>query len=174
MIYKEVQANLFDYYDKGYYVAQCLSADLVAGAGIAVEFNNRLNMKNKLLNNFPHKGYVYFTNSDGTGAEVFIPTALIQDRVFNLITKERVWERPTYQDLTIALNFMRLKIIEMLKEGNSDVNKIALPLIGCGIDGLEWKTVRKAIKEVFGDMDIEIVVCYLERDKDKVIKNDAE
>ena len=63
---------------------------------------------------------------------------------------------------------MRLKIIKMLKEGNSDVNKIALPLIGCGIDGLEWKTVRKAIKEVFGDMDIEIVVCYLERDKHKV------
>ena len=168
MIYKEVQADLFDYYDKGYYVAQCLSADLVAGAGIAVLFNQKLDMKNKLLNNFPHKGYVYFTNSDGTGAEVFIPTALIQDRVFNLITKDRVWEKPIYQDLTIALNFMRLKIIEMLKENIPNADKIALPLIGCGIDGLEWKMVRKAIKEVFGDLDIEIVVCYLERDKDKV------
>ena len=168
MTYKEIQADLFDYYDKGYYVAQCLSADLVAGAGIAALFNKKLDMKRKLLEKFPHKGYVYFTNSDGTGAEVFIPTALIQDRVFNLITKDRVWEKPIYQDLTIALNFMRLKIIEMLKENIPNVDKIALPLIGCGIDGLEWKIVRKVIKEVFGDLDIEIVVCYLERDKDKV------
>ena len=168
MIYKEVQADLFDYYDKGYYVAQCLSADLVAGAGIAVLFNQKLDMKNKLLKNFPHKGYVYFTNSDGTGAEVFIPTALIQDRVFNLITKDRVWEKPTILDLTIALNFMRMKIIEMLESGISDVLNMAFPLIGCGIDGLEWKTVRRAIKEVFGDMDINIVVCYLERDRHKV------
>jgi len=167
MTYKEIQADLFDYYDNGYYVAQCLSADLVAGAGIAVLFNQKLDMKRKLLERFPNGAYIPIYTPNNVISNNFIPMAILQDRVFNLITKNRVWEKPTYQDLTLSLSVMRLHILNMKKD-NINIDKIALPLIGCGIDGLEWKIVRKAIKEVFGDIDIEIVVCYLERDKDKV------
>ena len=52
------------------------------------------------------------------------------------------------------------------------INKIAFPLIGCGIDGLEWKKVREIIKDVFSGMNLDIIVCYLEKDKDKVINNE--
>ena len=85
-----------------------------------------------------------------------------------MITKNKVWEKPTYGDLGLSLIATKEHIINMNFNKENNVDRIALPLIGCGIDGLEWKMVRKAIKEVFGDLDIKIVVCYLERDKDKV------
>lgn len=39
------------------------------------------------------------------------------------------------------------------------ITKIAMPVIGCGLDKLSWDKVSEAIKEVFSDSDIEILVC---------------
>ena len=47
MIYKEEVRDLFSVPDD-YYFAQCISADFTMGKGIAVEFNKRFDMKNKL------------------------------------------------------------------------------------------------------------------------------
>ena len=44
------------------------------------------------------------------------------------------------------------------KEG---VTKIAMPKIGSGLDKLNWLQVQTIILDVFKDMDIEIVVCYV-------------
>ena len=41
----------------------------------------------------------------------------------------------------------------------SECKKIAIPVIGCGLDGLEWCKVSEIIKEVFKGTDIEILVC---------------
>ena len=38
--------------------------------------------------------------------------------------------------------------------------KIAMPRIGCGLDRLEWGNVRRMIKCLFADTDVEILVCY--------------
>lgn len=35
---------------------------------------------------------------------------------------------------------------------------MALPRIGCGLDGLEWDKVKDMLHEVFGDESVEIVV----------------
>ena len=37
--------------------------------------------------------------------------------------------------------------------------KIAMPLLGCGLDRLNWDIVKYHIKQVFKDTDIEILVC---------------
>ena len=50
------------------------------------------------------------------------------------------------------VNIVRLKI-------PSDCKKIAMPVIGCGLDRLEWSKVSEIIKEVFECTDIEILVC---------------
>ena len=42
-----------------------------------------------------------------------------------------------------------------------NITKIAMPKIGCGLDKLKWEDVSSAIKEIFADSQIEIVVCYL-------------
>ncbi len=38
---------------------------------------------------------------------------------------------------------------------------LAMPKIGCGLDKLQWSKVREIICDVFKDVDIEILVCYL-------------
>ena len=39
------------------------------------------------------------------------------------------------------------------------VTKIAMPIIGCGLDRLQWDKVSEIIKEVFKNKNIEILVC---------------
>jgi O-acetyl-ADP-ribose deacetylase (regulator of RNase III) len=41
----------------------------------------------------------------------------------------------------------------------SGITKIAMPIIGCGLDRLQWDRVSEIIKEVFKNTDIEILVC---------------
>jgi O-acetyl-ADP-ribose deacetylase (regulator of RNase III) len=41
------------------------------------------------------------------------------------------------------------------------VERIAMPRIGCGLDGLHWPDVKDAINKAFFETDIEILVCVL-------------
>ena len=75
------------------------------------------------------------------------------DNVFNLVTKDKYWNKPTYSTLQGALEDMRNQI-QVLQ-----VKKLAMPCIGSGLDRLEWVKVRRMIKEIFNNVDIEIVVC---------------
>ena len=144
MTYKEEIRDLFSVSDD-YYLAHCISADFGMGKGIVIEFNRRFDMKNKLQTKYPNFVNDYHHNRWGG-------MALIEGRVINLITKERYWQKPTYQTMREALNIARLRI-------PSDCKKIAMPVIGCGLDRLEWCKVSEIIKEVFEDTDIEILVC---------------
>ena len=111
MEYREECCNLFDYYDKGYILVQCLSADLVAGAGIAVEFNKRLDMKNRLRQRYPYGVYMAYNHKIS-----FLPTCVYEQRVFNLITKDKVWEKPTYENFELSLKVMRYGIEQLYQK----------------------------------------------------------
>ena len=41
------------------------------------------------------------------------------------------------------------------------ISKLEMPLIGCGLDRLDWLKVKDIIKTVFEKTDIEILVCKL-------------
>ena len=45
-----------------------------------------------------------------------------------------------------------------LEEG---IAKVAMPTIGAGLDRLAWGEVSALVQSVFGDTDIEILVCRL-------------
>lgn len=45
---------------------------------------------------------------------------------------------------------------------SENIHKIAMPIIGCGLDRLEWDKVSRIIKDVFQEEDIEILVCRKE------------
>ena len=145
MIYKEEIRDLFSVSDE-YYLAHCISADFALGAGIAVEFVKRFNMRKKLQTCFD--GYLneFIENN-------YKSDCLMMGRVFNLITKERYWQKPTYATMRGALEMMRKLIIE------NNVNKIAMPVIGCGLDRLTFNKVSEIIQDVFKELDIEILVC---------------
>lgn len=140
MILKEEKRNIFTVDDK-YYFAHCISSDCKMGAGIAVDFQNKFHLRNALLN-FDEDIRKH-------------PTCILIDRVFNLITKKTYSGKPTYKSLEIAITDMA-DLIDLYK-----IKYLAMPKIGCGLDRLQWSSVREIIKEVFEDVDIEILVCYL-------------
>lgn len=75
-----------------------------------------------------------------------------QRYIYYLVSKNETYSKPTYQDLSYSLEAMR----KHMKENN--VSKLAMPRIGCGIDGLQWDKVSDLIKEVFGKENVEITI----------------
>lgn len=148
MIFKEEKRDLFSV-PEDYYLAHCISADFGMGKGIVVEFNKRFNMKNKLIQKYPN----YLSIWDSSYEED-IP-CILQDKVFNLITKRNYWNKPTYSSLENSLIAMKC-----LAEINN-ISKIAMPIIGCGLDRLQWNKVKEIIQSVFEDTNIEILVCSI-------------
>ena len=81
--------------------------------------------------------------------------ALLIDNVFNLVTKERCFHKPTYDTLYDTLVDMREQCEDF------DITRLAMPLIGCGLDKLEWDKVKDVIEDVFENTNIEILICIL-------------
>ena len=141
----EVQGDLFAV-PQGYYLAHCISGDYALGAGIAKKFDEVYNMRFKLHKNYAIPNGEKFAN---------VGSALLIDNVFNLVTKARVFHKPTYDTLYDTLFDMKQQCKDL------DITKLAIPMIGCGLDKLDWNVVKDIIQEVFDEDDIEILVCKL-------------
>lgn len=140
MTITEKQTNIFTV-PQGYYLAHCISGDFKLGAGIARMFDEVYNMEAKLHFLFDRHGDKY--------------EALLVDNVFNLVTKQKYFFKPTYLSIRQALEDMRTQIVEL------HIEKLAMPKIGCGLDKLQWDKVKNIIEDVFKDIPIEILICYL-------------
>lgn len=159
MTYSEDKMNLFDVGCE-YALAHCISADLKMGAGIAAEFNRRFDLKNKMIETYGDNILQWYRESSSSDEPVYgscVSKGLDGSctLVYNLITKERYWHKPTYRSLRDALLGLRGHVLM------NNIKKLAMPRIGCGLDRLEWYKVRDIIHEVFNDIDIEIKICYL-------------
>jgi O-acetyl-ADP-ribose deacetylase (regulator of RNase III) len=51
------------------------------------------------------------------------------------------------------------------------VNHLAMPRIGCGLDGLEWDKVKLIIQRVFKQTECEITIYTLKHSREKEKKN---
>lgn len=53
--------------------------------------------------------------------------------------------------------------LEKMKEVciKNGITLIAMPIIGAGLDRLDWNKVSELICRIFDDMDIDILVCKL-------------
>ena len=142
---REEKRDLFSVPDD-YYLAHCISADFAMGKGIAVEFNRRFDMKNKLKAHYPDYLDQWQREKKRSGC-------ILAGRVFNLITKERYFQKPTYETLRGALECMKALCVQ------KGVRQAAMPVIGCGLDRLAWEQVSAVIQDVFSDTGIEILVC---------------
>lgn len=144
MILIEENTDLFNYEGKAW-LAHCISADFKLGAGIAVQFNERYNIKNFLIKNF------YKDTWFGKGYCIVAK----EYNIFNLVTKRKYFGKPTYDTLKYALIDMKAYALSL------NVDTIAIPRLGCGLDKLEWDKVKKLIENIFNDIDIKIIVCSL-------------
>lgn len=147
MILKRDKKDLFEM-PQEYFLAHCISADFALGAGIAKQFDSKYNMRYKLMKKYE---YIYLDSNPSR----YIGDVLLVDNVFNLITKNKCYHKPTYESLNKCLLQLR-KIVNL-----NGIDKLAIPKIGCGLDKLEWVVVEKLIISAFNDTDIEIVVCTL-------------
>jgi len=75
--------------------------------------------------------------------------------VYNLVTKERYFQKPTYENLEMCLKNLRAKLIE------DKVTKLAIPELGCGLDQLQWSRVLPLIKKVLQGVELDIYVYKL-------------
>lgn len=139
----EEYGDLFDM-DQEWCLAHCVGSDFIMGKGIATIFKSKYGNVDWLLQ-----------NSKGVGTTLLLPKNKINRNVFYLITKK--WSRyskPTYVDLENS-------IIDMFYQAKlHGINKIAMPKIGCGLDGLEWNLVKKIILE-HKPIDIDVCVKYI-------------
>ena len=142
---KEEKRDLFSV-PQGYYLAHCISGDYALGAGIARYFVDIYNMRNKLHHQHPiENGRRY----DHVGE------ALLVDNVFNLVTKPRCFQKPTYGTLGDAMADMAKQMEE------KEIDKLAIPMLGCGLDRLDWDEVLDIISDIFENKDVEILVCKI-------------
>lgn len=143
---KEVKGDLFNsaYVGPENYLVHCISNDLAMGAGIAKQFTAR-GVKDYLKANYKPKW-------EGIGYTLYAPIQGFNG-VYNLVTKDRYYMKPTYYTLEGALDELRCCL--------PDNAKIAMPYIGCGLDKLSWNKVKEIITEVFKDTNITITVCSL-------------
>lgn len=146
MIIKEEFGDLF-LTDKKYALVHCISEDCAMGKGIAVEFNKRFpKMKNVLLKFFKENPDKHFPIT------LLYHSIKEQRNVFNLVTKEKYWQKPTYHTISVCI----YRMAEICKE--RDIKYLAMPLIGCGLDKLKWSKVKAIIENAFKDQDIEILI----------------
>lgn len=137
--FSEITKDIFELSDEKYYKAHCISADYAMGAGIAKKFDKKYNIKERLIN---------------LDEEREFPDCIMIDNVFNLVTKLHYWDKPTYSSLKKSI-----RIFRDLVEAHS-IRHLAMPLIGCGLDKLNWDIVRSIIIEEFKNTDCEIIVCH--------------
>ena len=151
----EVKGNLFDT-DKyaigeNVVLAHCIASDIGMYGGIATQFIDRYNMKNKLLN---HLGCT--SNRQAIANIDLVGTAIKIDNVYNLITKLTTGELPTIEDLSNSLKDMKHQMTE------AGEHVLAIPdMIGCGIDMLDRNLVLATIQSIFLFTDITIYVVRL-------------
>ncbi len=150
MIFRSEFKDLFSV-PHDYTLCHCISADIAMGAGIAVKFSAmgikedlKIQCKaNPKLNFWNGHGFALWSN----------PNKFAWNGCFNLVTKEKYWHKPTLRTMKEALQDMRSNLIRL------NIGKIAMPMIGCGLDRLDWKSVSEIIYNVFDDTDLEIMVC---------------
>lgn len=140
MDYSEEKISVFNAPDN-YYLAHCISSDCLMGAGIAMKFQLKFNLRNELMTYPPHVRKS--------------PTCIKVGNVFNLITKQHARGKPTYLSLTEALMKLKQNMVD------ENIKYIAMPKIGSGLDKLDWDKVRLIIFDVFSETDITIKICYI-------------
>ena len=126
-------------------LAHCISRDLKMSKGIAKIFRETFGRINELAEQ---------------RAEIGEVAILKEGRrfIYNLVTKAKYSDFPSYESLRQSLVAMKKHAIE------NKVKEIAMPKIGCGLDKLDWNAVRTLIKNIFMQTDVSITVYHFDKE----------
>ena len=76
--------------------------------------------------------------------------------IYNLVTKERFFDKPDLYTLLATLEAMKSHA------AMHGVSTIAIPKKSCGLDQMNWQQIVKLLRDVFAYSDIHVVVYTLE------------
>jgi len=134
-------------------LAHCVSTDFKMSKGIAVQFRDRYKHVDYLLSLNKKVGQMACLYAESLANDEKESTSKFLHRyVYYLVTKKFYYGKPTYVTLRQSLENMKE---HMNLHG---VTKLAMPRIGCGLDGLEWERVQVMLQEVFADESIDLYV----------------
>ena len=152
MKYSDTVGNLFELPKDKYVFAHCIAADLDWSGGIAPILIRKEFDSEEDCRYIEDGGNVIDNFKPGDIFPVFSKKGIF----VNLITKWLTTDKPTYLDLSESLDNLKNFMVE------KDFKYLAMPRIGSGIDGLDWKTVEGMIQEIFKDTDITIAIKHFE------------
>ncbi|XP_040563557.1 DNA ligase 3 isoform X1 [Lepeophtheirus salmonis] len=144
------QGDIFKDSPRNASLAHCISLDYSLGKGIAKTFRQKFNCFNQL----------------SKVKSVIGGLAVLKDGdryIYNLVTKAKYSDKPTYDNLKKSLEAMRLHAEE------KNVSEIAMPKIGCRLDGLQWNAVRTLIKNVFLKTEITLTIFSLQDESPSIL-----
>ena len=139
---KEVKGDLFSA-SSSHSLCHCISRDFKLGKGIAKLFREKFGRIEELKNRGASIGGI----------------AVLKDKeryIYNLVTKEKYSDKPTYESMRKSLEAMKSHAL------SNGVAQISMPMIGCGLDGLNWPEVRTLLKNVFQLEKIQVTVHHQE------------
>lgn len=125
-------------------LAHCVAEDFHMGAGIAVEFRRRYGQVDTLLKSN--------TRTGGCTSLKDHTSPSTNRHIIYLVTKIRSNGRPTYDTLAASLFSMVALCV------TNKITKVAIPKLGCGLDGLDWARVSSMIDKTFSSTGISIFV----------------
>ena len=90
--------------------------------------------------------------------------------IYNLVTKERFFDKPNLSTLSKILKAMKIHA------STNGISAIAIRKLGCGLDQMNWQEVVKLLRDIFAYADVQIIVYTLEENGVHALsaENDAE
>jgi len=145
---KEVQGNLLDMFDREdselHVIAHGANCFATMGAGIAAQIKKK----------YPEAYFadMYYQIPVGSIERLGNISGAHNNEIYNIYTQWRPGANADYSALRLGL-----RKLNALFAKDKNVQTLGLPLIGCGIGGLEWSKTKEIILEEITDMNLVIV-----------------
>ena len=136
---RQINGDLFTSPDS---LVHCVSSDFHIGRGIATQFLSRYPDIKSLMGT--KVGTIGVINCQG----IFI---------YNIVTKHRFFEKPSYLTIENSLVSMRAHIETHF------VTRLSMPRIGCELDKLDWLKVKQLLIDVFSLSNVTISIYTLKQ-----------
>lgn len=133
--YAEVPTNLLTV-PQGWVVCFATDSNVDVGVGLPKLINDTFHLKKQL-----------------TGEPFEVGKSEVVGNVAMLFVKESCYDRADEDYLRSALKNLRKKCEEY------GLDRLAMPKLCCGNNGMKWKVVKKMIKETFKGSDVFVMVC---------------
>ena len=127
-------------------IAHCVSKDLRMSAGLARKMKSRFGGVGEMKKLKRRVGDIAVIRRNGRS-------------IIGLITKERFWGKPSYTSIEHSL----IKLRSYLTDVNQ--SSVAMPMIGCGLDGKDWNIVENLIENIF-DGNFNVTIYKLPKPND--------